>query len=189
MALVYSKSYNARTFFMLKKLSQFIDFEGSAPRQKQEQSKHAQIADSFDFISLIKAWKEIAGDKLSEHTIPLKNQNGTLIVLSNHSAFANELSFMELPLKKKIFAKFPSLEKSINNIKFIVDSTHFDRQYTQFIATPEKQKKNENRLHPHSPEFKKLKRDAEELFKDIEDQEIREKMISLYIQSGNFKPG
>lgn len=173
---------------MLKKLSQYIAFEGSAPRNKQETGKTAQIAESFDFISLIKAWKEIAGDKLSEHTIPLKNQNGTLIVLSNHSAFANELSFMELPLKKKIFAKFPALEKSILNIKFIVDSTHFDRQYSQFLAPTEKQKKVEqNKLHPHSPEFKKLKRDAEEFFKSIEDAEIRERMISLYIQSGNAK--
>lgn len=175
---------------MLKKLSQYIDLSGAAPRNNREtSSKSAQIADSFDFISLIKAWKEIAGDKLSEHTIPLKNQNGTLIVLSNHSAFANELSFMEIPLKKKIFAKFPSLEKSIVTIKFIVDSTHFDRQYSQFIEPTEKQKKqNENKLHPHSPEFKRLKRDAEEFFKEIEDEEIRQKMISLYIQSGNFKP-
>ncbi len=174
---------------MLKKLSQFIDFDSSAPRKnKQEQGKHAQIAESFDFIHLIKAWKEIAGDKLSEHTIPLKNQSGTLIILSNHSAFANELSFMDLLLKKKIFAKFPALEKSISTIKFIVDSTHFERQYSQFITPVQKAKGQMNQLHPHSPEFKKLKRDAEELFRDIEDKEIREKMISLYIQSGNFKP-
>ena len=175
---------------MLKKLSQYIDFDNSTPRsQRGESGKSAQISESFDFLSLIKSWKEIAGDKLSEHTIPLKNQNGTLIVLSNHSAFANELSFMELPLKKKIFAKFPSLEKSILSIKFIVDSTHFDRQYTQFIAPTEKQKKkNENQLHPYSPEYRRLKKEAEELFGEMEDAEVREKMISLYIQSGNFKP-
>ena len=175
---------------MLKKLSQFIDFQGSAPRsRKDETAKSAQISESFDFLSLIKAWKEIAGDKLSEHTIPLKNQNGTLLVLSNHSAFANELSFMELPLKKKIFAKFPNLEKSILNIKFIVDSTHFSKQYSQFILPSEKiKKKNENLLHPFSPEFRKLKKEAEELFRDLDDPEIKERMISLYIQSGNFKP-
>ena len=175
---------------MLKKLSQYIDFGGSAPRpSKNEGGKSAQLSDSFDFMSLIKAWKEIAGDKLSEHTIPLKNQNGTLLVLSNHSAFANELSFMELPLKKKIFAKFPNLEKSILNIKFIVDSTHFSKQYTQFVAPMEKvKKKNDNLLHPYSPEFRRLKKEGEEMFGDIEDSEIREKMISLYIQSGNFKP-
>lgn len=176
---------------MLKKLSQYIEFDGPAPRSKVATGgKSAQLSDSFDFISLIKAWREIAGDKLSEHTIPLKNQNGTLMVLSNHSAFANELSYMELPLKKKIFAKFPNLEKSILNIKFIVDSTHFSKQYSQFVAPLEKiKKKNENALHPYSPEFRRLKKEAEEIFGEISDSEIRESMISLYIQAGSFNPG
>lgn len=175
---------------MLKKLSQYIDFEGPASRSpKKETLKSNQLADSFDFISLIKAWKEIAGEKLSEHTIPLKNQNGTLMILSNHSAFANELSFMELPLKKKIFARFPNLEKSISNIKFIVDSTHFQKQYLQFVAPMEKIKKqNDSLLHPYSPEFRRLKKEADEFFAEIEDPEVREKMVSLYIQSGNSKP-
>ncbi|MEA9355540.1 DUF721 domain-containing protein [Bacteriovorax sp. PP10] len=175
---------------MLKKLSQYIQFDGPSQNNKRESTpKTQQLSESFDFISLIKAWKEIAGDKLSQHTIPLKNQNGTLVVLSNHSAFANELSFMELPLKKKIFAKFPNLEKSIRNIKFIVDSTHFTKQYTQFAMPTEKLKKqNENLLHPFSPEYRRLKKEAEEMFRDIEDEGNREKLISLYIQSGNYQP-
>ena len=175
---------------MLKKLSKFIQFDGPSQSYKREASpKNQQLSESFDFISLIKAWKEIAGDKLSEHTIPLKNQNGTLVVLSNHSAFANELSYMEIPLKKKIFSKFPNLEKSIKNIKFIVDSTHFSKQYTQFAKPTEKLKKqNENILHKFSPEFIKLKKEAEEMFRDIDDLDNKEKLISLYIQSGSFKP-
>ncbi len=175
---------------MIKKLSHYIQFDGSAVRSsKQDSAKSSQLSDSFDFISLIKAWREIAGEKLSEHTIPLKNQNGTLLVLSNHSAFANELSYMEIPLKKKIFAKFPNLEKAILNIKFIVDSTHFSKQYSQFIAPQEKiKKKNEQILHPYSPEFRRLKKEAEEMFGNIEDKDIRESMISLYIQSGSLKP-
>ncbi len=175
---------------MLKKLSQFIQFDGPSQNNKREATtKTQQLSESFDFISLIKAWKEIAGDKLSEHTIPLKNQNGTLVVLSNHSAFANELSYMEIPLKKKIFSKFPNLEKSIRNIKFIVDSTHFSKQYTQFAKPTEKLKKqNENILHKYSPEFIRLKKEAEEMFRDIEDKDNKEKLISLYIQSGSFKP-
>lgn len=165
---------------MLKKLSQFID-STSGQSQNSFKKDKTSLYDSFDFLALIRAWKDIAGVKLSEHTIPLKNQNGTLIVLSNHSAFANELSFMELPLKKKIFEKFPNLEKSITSIKFIVDSTHFSKQYEQFVTPMEK--KNIQTLHPYSPEFKKLKKEAELMFSDIIDLEIKEKMISLYIQS------
>lgn len=165
---------------MLKKLSLFIDTT-SVQSQNSFKKEKTSLYDSFDFLALIRAWKEIAGSKLSEHTIPLKNQNGTLIILSNHSAFANELSFMELPLKKKIFEKFPSLEKSIVSIKFIVDSTHFAKQYEQFVVTLEKKKVDT--LHPYSPEFKKLKKDAETMFSDISDLEIKERMISLYIQT------
>jgi hypothetical protein len=164
---------------MLKKLSQFIESNDNS--QNSYKKEKAFLHDSFDFLSLIRAWKDIAGAKLSEHTIPLKNQNGTLIVLSNHSAFANELSFMELPLKKKIFEKFPALEKHIVSIKFIVDTTHFAKQYEQFVTPVEKKKAQT--LHPYSPEFRKLKKEAEELFIDVEDAEVKEKMISLYIQS------
>ena len=164
---------------MLKKLSQFIDSPHSSGNSFKKDKAH--LSDSFDFLALIRAWKEIAGTKLSEHTIPLKNQNGTLIILSNHSAFANELSYMELPLKKKIIAKFPNLEKSILSIKFIVDSTHFSKQYSQFIV-PLEQKKSQA-LHPYSPEYRRLKKDAEDFFIDLDDPELKEKMISLYIQS------
>lgn len=166
---------------MLKKLSQFIDSPTAGQNSFKKDKAH--LHESFDFLALIRAWKEIAGAKLAEHTIPLKNQNGTLIILSNHSAFAAELSYMELPLKKKIVEKFPNLEKSILSIKFIVDSTHFTQQYDQFIAPVEK--KQRSALHPYSPEFRQLKREAEELFANLDDAEIKEKMISLYIQ--NFK--
>ena len=164
---------------MLKKLSHFIDSPNSGHNSfKKDKSS---MKESFDFMALIRAWKDIAGAKLSEHTIPLKNQNGTLIILSNHSAFANELSYMELPLKKKIVEKFPTLEKSILSIKFIVDTTHFAKQYEQFIAPIEKKKVQA--LHPYSPEFRRLKKEAEEMFLDIIDTEVKERMISLYIQS------
>jgi hypothetical protein len=168
---------------MLKKLSLFIDSPNRGPHSENsfKKEKGSFTKESFDFLSLIRSWKDIAGNKLSEHTIPLKNQNGTLVILSNHSAIANELSYMELPLKRKIFEKFPNLEKSILSIKFIIDSTHFQKQYQQFIVPTEK-KKIQN-LHPFSPEFRKLKKEAVDFFLDIEDADLKEKMISLYIQS------
>lgn len=168
---------------MLKKLSLFIDspIRNNHSDNSLKKGKSAAISDSFDFLALIKAWKEIAGPKLAEHTIPLKNQNGTLVILSNHSGFASELSYMELALKKKIFAKFPSLEKSILSIKFMVDTTHFSQQYQQFIAPTEK--KQAQTLHPYSPEFRRIKKEAEDFFADVEDAEVKEKMISIYIQS------
>jgi phage-related tail protein len=169
--------------YMLKKLSIFIDHKSNKNYdQEYKNSKASKVKDSFDFLALIRAWPEIAGAKLSEHTIPLKNQNGTLLILSNHSAFANELSFMELPLKKKIFNKFPALSNSINSLKFIVDTTHFEEQFRHF-SVPTKASKEDNSLHPQSPEYKKLKKEALVTFENIIDEEIKEKMISLYIQA------
>jgi hypothetical protein len=170
------------TFFlyMLKKLSTFIDTKTN--NIQSNEYKNSKMSDSFDFLALIRSWPEIAGAKLSEHTIPLKNQNGTLLILSNHSAFANELSFMELPLKKKIFSKFPALSNSIYSLKFIVDTTHFQEHYKRFVL-PEKEAKQQNLLHPHSPEYKTLKKEALLFFEQIDDGELKEKMISIYIQS------
>lgn len=170
----------ALNFYMLKKLSTFINNNTNISAEKEQKNYHYN--ESFDFLALIRSWPEIAGPKLSEHTIPLKNQNGTLMILSNHSAFANELSFMELPLKKKIFDKFPNLSKSIFSLKFIVDTTHFEEQYKRF-APAVQNAKEEFKLHPHSPEFKMLKKEATILFEQITDLEIKEKMISLYIQT------
>lgn len=174
---------------MLKKLSSFLEFGTASQKYASKGSgKSAQLKDSFDFLNLIKSWREIAGDKLSEHTIPLKNQYGTLIILSNHSAFAHQLSFMEQPLKKKIFEKFPYLEKSVTNIKFIVDSTHFEHQKAHLLhISPKEKKNNPNQLHPYSPEFRKLKKEALEMFSDITDEELKESFVSLYIQAGTPK--
>lgn len=175
---------------MLKKLSNYIDSQGTEGRSEKAAStpQAKVIGESFNFLSLIRSWKQIAGEKFAEHTIPLKNQYGTLVILSNHSVFANELSYHEVLLKQKIFILFPELEKSIKTIKFIVDSTHFQKQYEQFVLAPEKNKEEvQQTFHKHSPEFKRLKKEAETLFADIEEAELKEKMISLYIQSAANK--
>jgi hypothetical protein len=93
---------------------------------------------------------------------------------------------MELPLKKKIFTKFPNLEKSIKSIKFIVDSTHFEIQYKQFVEPlKEMENRKTNQLHPLSPQYRQLKKQAEEMFATIEDEEMRNNLISLFIQTSS----
>jgi hypothetical protein len=168
---------------MLKKLSTFIDFGNTGTNSSYRTEAMGKSSDGFDFLHLINAWQEIAGNKLSEHTIPLKNQNGTLVVLSNHSAFASEMKFMEMPLKKKIFQKFPNLEKSIKTITFIVDSTHFNKQVEMFSPKKLQEKMELSLPHPQSPEAKKLQKEADELFFDIEDLELKKSFCSIYIQN------
>lgn len=170
---------------MLQKLSFLLDHEEENLKLKSRLKGHNNASHSFkegfDFLQLIKNWKEIAGDKVAEYTIPLKNQNGTLIILSNHAAFAQQLSFMEVPLKKKIFALYPHLEKSIKSLKFIVDSTHFEEQKKMTTKALGSEKKEVPTLHPYSPEYRQLKKEATLLFAEF-DEELREQFISLYIQ-------
>lgn len=168
---------------MLKKLSNFINFNTREDNKVFNSRSTSAEIESFDFLKLIAAWKEIAGTKLSEHTIPLKNQNGVLTVLSNHSAFANEMKFMEIPLKKNIFKKFPNLERNIKTINFIVDSTHFQKQLEVLATINKENRAPVNLPHPYSPESKLLSKEAQELTKDIADEELKKAMQSLYIQA------
>jgi len=138
--------------------------------------------DSFDFLSLIECWPEIVGERLAKHTMPLKNNNGYLTILTNHSAFSQQLSFMDNILKKKIIQKFPSLTGKIKKIYFQANSTHFEQK----IEILNKRKKNQSTKleipHKFSPTYKKLYALALEEFSDIDDEELKQQFISIYIQ-------
>lgn len=161
-----------------KKSSQDTYTPGLVSAKKQNQD----LDSAFNFIELIKIWPEIVGNKIAEHTVPLKNTYNTLVILSNHSVFAQELSFMEMELRKKIYAKFPKLSKEIKQLKFIVDSDYFQTQ-KKFQETSIDKKAKFTPPHPFSPEYKKLKNEAEILFKDIDDTDLKNDLISLYFQS------
>lgn len=139
--------------------------------------------ENFDFLKLIQKWPEIVGDKLAQETAPLKNRSRTLTVLTKHAAFSQQISFMEGPLRKKIIEFFPTLEGKIERINFISNPTAF---YEEKEKTKKWDKRADPaqppRLHPYSPEYKKLSREAQEMFGDIQDEEMQESLKSLYIE-------
>ncbi len=176
---------------MFKKVSDLLNVSGHNYKKNYGRSKSTSSSELFDFLSLIEKWEDIVGAKLAKVTVPLKNQRKTLTILTNHSAYSQSLSFMEDTLKKKILKIFPELRGRITKFNFIVSTEHFDKQRhdllrrTQVHKTEKKQDKKNNEYHPQSPQFKKLRVQAENEFKDIEDKEIKEKLISIFIQS-NF---
>lgn len=143
--------------------------------------------DTFDFFSLIESWPTIVGEKLGKFTIPLKNHNGNLTVLTNHSAFSQQLGFLEEEIKKKIITKFPSLKGKINRIYFNYNSEHFNTQVTLSNKILKKDRQDVEKekviFHKFSPVYKQLKQEAEELLSDIDDNEVREILSSIYIQT------
>lgn len=140
--------------------------------------------DVFDFLSLMSRWKEVVGEKLVEHTYPLKNKNKVLYILTDHPVYAEQLSFMGEVIKQKIFTIFPSLKSEIRDLKFEqCEKQLFEKLKPRIIEEQEAfEKKNIKTLHPQSPLYKQLKLEADQLYQNIQDSEVKELLTSLYIQ-------
>lgn len=136
---------------------------------------------AFDFINLIGSWEQVVGKMIAEHSIPLKLNFGNLIILTQHSVFSNELQLMQTELIKKIELILPALKGNIKKIKFIMSESFFQEQKMKNNAG--KNLKEKKKLHPYSPIYQELKEKADLLFQEIEDDELKEIMISLYIDS------
>lgn len=134
---------------------------------------------TFDFLDLIKRWPEIVGPKLALVTAPLKIRSDSLCVITKHSVYSQELSFLAEPIKSEIFKIFPNLKPIIKKLVF--------QTQEGFFAQKSQQEKESSaaiqKLHPQSPKYKILKQEAERLFGDVEDQELKEVLISIFIQS------
>lgn len=143
--------------------------------------------EAFDFLTLIRKWPDVVGPRLAQHTIPLKNTQRSLTILTDHPAYSEQLKFMEVQLLKKIKEQFPALRDSLRTLYFKTDSSFFQKQKamaeTRSGESSEHKEKMEQAFHKYSPEYRKLKAEADEEFKDIGSDEVREKLTSIYIQS------
>ncbi len=145
--------------------------------------KQKVIKEAFDFLNLIKSWPKIVGDRLASRTIPLKNQYKTLTILSNHSAFSEQLSFMSDKIIEKINHFYPELQGYITQIKFITNPSHFQSHQ---VRAKKLQGPNPAAIkeitHKFSPFDRNLLKEADHIFKDIEDEKVRKSLESIFIQ-------
>ncbi len=101
---------------------------------------------------------------------------------------------MEKVLIEKIEAHFSELRGQVKELRFIFNSAHFNTQ-KKLSARAEQEAHTQTQLpqkkrsapHPQSPEFKKLRAQALEMFQDGP-EELKESFISLYIQSKYENP-
>lgn len=154
----------------------------------------ARAHSTFDFLELIRSWPDVVGPTLAKHTIPLKNTRKVLTILTNHSAFSEQLKFMEKVLIEKIESHFSELRGQVKELRFIFNSAHFNTQKKLASQAPEPASqalgspvKKRALPHPQSPEFKRLRAQALEIFQDGP-EELKESFISLYIQSKYENP-
>ncbi len=146
--------------------------EGAAPHEEWQ-----RFVEGFDFFGLIEAWRDIVGEMLARESIPLRLKNRTLFILTRHPAFADNMKYMEKILLQKIAERFPVAAPMLDKIAFESNEVFFQEKARPFL------KPKAPTLHPHSPEFKRLKAEAEKLFADVSDTGERERWVSLYIQS------
>ncbi len=138
---------------------------------------------TFDFLDLIEKWPEIVGTKLCTVTSPLKIKNDSLFIVTKHSSYSHELSFLTEPIKIEIFRFFPHLAPIIKKIVFQTNEVFFNliKNTGAPDTTPLVTK-----LHPQNPKYKLIKAEAEKTFSDVEDEELKKDLISIYIQTRNL---
>lgn len=166
---------------MFKKISflgqNYKDLDRFEPNDLKRENLHT-FYQTFDFLELIKKWPEIIGTNLAQVTSPLKIKGDSLIIISKHSSYSQNISFLSEEIKQKIFALFPALKPIIKKLNFQTQESFFKSPEIE-----ETKQKNIHKFHPQDPKFKLLKQEAERLFCDIEDQELKSILVSLFIQS------
>ena len=165
-----------------------IDFKGLNYKELDRFDQHDlkretlhSFYQTFDFLDLIKSWPEIVGPQMCQVTSPLKLKNDSLYIITKHSVYSQELSFLSEEIKKEVFKVFPKLRPVLKKLVFQTQETYFTRK--EAAEAKVKETTQAQRLHPQSPQYKKLKLEADRLFLNLPDPELREIMTSIYIQS------
>ena len=173
----------------LKSLGGFFQsfLPSSFPRKKSPHYYSPKKQKEFEFVDLHMNWKKIVGDKLNEFTRPQKIHRHTLYIMTKHSQYAHHLVHMEEPLKEKIFSVYPTLKGKVKKLRFVQNEDFFRDETNTFEVenmTQDRQYLNkQHKYHPQSPAIKKLKAEAEKEFADLDDGELKESLIKLFIQS------
>lgn len=77
------------------------------------------LASQFQRWRLWRDWEEVAGKTFAAHSLPVALVNKTLYIWVESSAWLQEFSFFESPLREKINAHFN--ERWIERIRFTLD--------------------------------------------------------------------
>jgi hypothetical protein len=134
---------------------------------------------TFDFLDLVSKWPDIIGSALANVTSPLKIKGDSLIIISKHASYSQNISFLSEEIKQKIFILFPQLKPVIKKLNFQTQENYFREAKDEDQLT----KQPIVKFHPQDPKFKLIKMEAERIFSDVIDPELKQILISIFIQS------
>ncbi len=168
---------------MLKHFGDIVSSFGKdgTTTQKKTNRSHFQ-KDSFDFFQLVKNWSKIIGNQIAKETIPLKLQRGNLTILARHAIYAQQLSFLETQMIDAISKEFKQLKGKIDRVTFQVNGSFFSIKQSSSLLPPEAEPKSTSKFNKYSPEYKEAKRRSDEIFCDINDEQIRDSIKSIFVQ-------
>ena len=142
---------------------------------------------NLEIKHLQKEWAKIVGDGfLSKHTVPIRIEKNELHVVTGHPSILEQAPFMKRIFNEKINQEKKNRFFKIKSVRFILDIEFFNNQRS-LIEKSFLKKKNSNSFHPFSPEYKSLKKKAEQEFKFVDDDSLKEKLISLFIQKSSHE--
>lgn len=164
-----------------------IDFKGLNYKELERYDSHdlkrenlQSFYQTFDFLDLVTKWPDIIGPALAKVTSPLKIKGDSLIIMSKHASYSQNISFLSEEIKQKVFVLFPQLKPVIKKLNFQTQESYFN----EVKATEEQVAKTAPpKFHPQDPKFKLLKLEAERIFADVSDPELKQILISIFIQS------
>lgn len=166
---------------MFKKLDfkglNYKDLDRFGTHDQKRENMH-NFYQTFDFLNLVTKWPDIIGQALAKVTSPMKIKGDSLIIVSKHASYSQNISFLSEEIKQKIFAYFPELKPVIRKLNFITQEGFFKEQ--EIVLEKEK---NLHKMHPQDPKVKVLKIEAERLFAEVEDKELKEILTSIFMQS------
>ena len=144
---------------------------------------------NLEIRHLQKEWVKIVGDGfLSKHTVPIRIEQTDLYVVTDNPSILEQAPFMKRIFRQKLGQEQKTHLFKIKNVNFILDAELFFKQKSS-IGENFLQKNNKISIHPFSPEYKSLKKRAEQEFHFLDDPSLKEKLISLFIQKSSHKKG
>ena len=151
------------------------------PAKKKNNSSSGE----FEFLDLHMNWENIAGEKLGKHTRPQKIRRDCLIIMTSHSQYAHYLVQLEQAILEKIFSLYPSLKSKIKKLRFEQNEAFFkENDFNESNMTKSRQyKETSQKYHPMSPAYKQIKAQADLEFAEVDDEEMKNDLIKLFIQN------
>jgi len=141
----------------------------------------------FDFLNLVYSWQAIVGERMAKFSIPLKLVRGTLTILCNHPAFAEQLAFVEGPLINQIQNHFPALKGKIKSLRFFNNAELFAKEFKTKIESNDAHNGVHEKIHQFSPNYKKIKQEASDALGELKDPEFQGLFASILAQCLNNK--